>query len=316
MQFYIHIGPGKTGTSVIQYELNNNINSLKNHGIFYPEQSFDVNRISNGNALTILDKINGEYKVNKDKIHSVSELASINSCTSILLSSESFYPIISQLISEIPNACYIAYIRNPISQVVSAYNQRVKRKGYVNAFTFGKKKIFKPLYNLNKIKSCHDIRLRSYLFDYDNQWNITNDLLRTIGSKLKIESRIEHINTSYSYEALEFKRRANRFLDMKYQRKLDYILQDYNINHDKYSLISIDEQKNTNKLIVDILTKQISITNHPHNLHKLVSILEKKEVFPYKNQSNQDLYFDDIHRFIASKDADFWIEIKEILTKL
>lgn len=308
IKFYIHIGPAKTGSSVIQYWLNNNIESLKKHGIFYPKHLNEA-PINNGNALAILDKKNGVYEISQDKIDEIYEQASIESCSSILISSESFYPIIYQLLSKMPDACYIAYIRDPISSKLSEYNQKIKRKGLEAVFKL-KKNLFNQLIILNNINSCHDIRLRSYFFDYDKQWNISNDLLRTIGSNLKNEDPALEMNNSYAFDALEFKRRANSFLDIKHQQKLDSILQNYNPQHNKYSLITIEEQENIKKLSLDVLIEQTSISNHSHNLHKLVAMLEKKENLPFMDQSNQDLCFDDVYEFIASKDINLASKLK------
>ena len=310
MKFYIHIGPGKTGSSAVQYTLENNIDALKKNGIFYPEHSYDINNISNGNSQAILDKLDGVDHVNKDKIDSLCDQAKRENCSSILLSSESFYPIINELISCIPNACYVAYIRNPLIEKNSAYNQRVKRKGFTDIFKLARKKLFSPLYELNQINPRHRIILRSYLFDYDNSWNITDDLLNAIGIKININQPVKYINNSYSFEALELKRRANSFLNKKDQQILDLILQGYNVDHKKFSLMSVDQQKSLNKMLLEILNEQISITNHSNNLHRLVALIEKNKTLPFKDQMDKDVCFKDIYKYIATKNPELLLELK------
>jgi hypothetical protein len=310
MKFYIHIGPGKTGSSAVQFALEKNIDSLKSNGIFYPKHSYDTNNISNGNAQAILDKLDGINYVNKDKIGSLCDQAQRENCSSILLSSESFYPIINELISCVPNASYVAYIRNPLIEKNSAYNQRVKRKGFTGIFKLARKKLFKPLCELNQINAKHRILLRSYLFDYDNSWNITDDLLNAIGARIKLNEPVKYINNSYSFEALELKRSANNFLNKKDQQKLDLILQGYNVDHEKFSLMSIDQQKSSNEMLLEILNEQISKTNHSNNLNKLVSFMEKNKTLSFKDQMNKDVCFENVYEYIATKDSGLLLKLR------
>lgn len=123
----IHIGPPKSGTSAIQYSLQQNRQKLAANGIYYPKHLTDVNGISSGNLSSIYDVSIKGRSINTAKVSTLLvKCAELNMHT-LVLSSEFFFERITEIVAVLPQAKFIAYIRNPLDSFESLYNQSVKR---------------------------------------------------------------------------------------------------------------------------------------------------------------------------------------------
>ncbi|XQF90874.1 sulfotransferase [Pseudoalteromonas espejiana] len=129
MKTIIHIGPPKTGTSAIQKWLKDHASYLLSKGVYYPEHQQDSNGISSGNFLSVFSAHNGDYVFNPKKLQDIITKAQAANCSTLLLSSEFFFSRLPALIKAIPDAQFIAYVRNPAQLHESHYNQSVKRHG-------------------------------------------------------------------------------------------------------------------------------------------------------------------------------------------
>jgi arsenate reductase-like glutaredoxin family protein len=130
----VHTGPGKTGSSAIQAWLLKNSHFLEARGVYYPKHDILKNQISSGHLQEILNKNEkGEWKVEPKKIARLLNTFHQSDCHTLLLSSEYFFHKIVEIQKYIPNAEFIAYIRNPVELIESNY-KGVKRHTKINRF--------------------------------------------------------------------------------------------------------------------------------------------------------------------------------------
>ena len=205
-----------------------------------------------------------------------------STATKLVLSSEFFFKNIELLHATIPSAIFIAYVRNPIHNTESAYNQSVKRHGNVRKI--------KPVVNINtytltllervvqKIGRNHFI-----LRTYDNKLFTGRDIVSDFSSILdvKINFTVEKTSTnqSYSFEALEFKRWLNQFELEEVTNLLDQLLQGYKHGITKFSLLEPRCFEKYKVQTVEYLTKYNSRLNI-FNGDKLIVNIENELAGP------------------------------------
>lgn len=235
----IHIGPPKTGTSAIQYCLQNDSERLASLGIYYPKHTTDINGISSGNVNSIYDVIDGERVLSKTKFSELVSQCKTSNMHTLLLSSEFFFERLSDLVDLIPTARFIAYIRNPLDSFESLYNQSVKRHHHIKPIS---RRATLPRFYLAKLDSLVEqysadrFMLRSYSSSGFEGGSIITDFY----SVLSIEAPsnvVKQINLSYSFEALEFKRWLNVFCSPTLALQADKLLQAFNSSLQKFTLL-------------------------------------------------------------------------------
>ncbi|MDO6617651.1 hypothetical protein [Shewanella sp. 6_MG-2023] len=237
----IHAGPGKTGTSAIQHWLNSNCEALSSAGIYYPEHEIDTNNVSSGNLYSIYDRLSsGMLVLNTEKVASLKRDFINKSENILLLSSEFFFLRVVELHKVFPEAEFVFYLRNPLELIESNYNQSVKRQQNIEPFRLPETvnfKVFSVLTSLFEHEKKINITIQPYSNSQFFKGNIIQDLLKVVGVEtLQVEST--QVNSSYSLEALEFKRNANFFLDKNNSIELDLALQAYQLGEFNYSLMS------------------------------------------------------------------------------
>ncbi len=243
MEILIHVGPPKTGTSFIQQWCSRHKEWLLLHGVFYPEHHMDRNLISSGNLLSLFENDGDNcLTFSTTRLESAKKEAERLNAEKILFSSEYFFDHMGDLLTQIPNAKFVLYLRNELEAVESSHNQSVKRHFKTTPF----KDIHRPISTtLRKILKCFQTHpttrflLRFYSDDMFIGGNIVADLLSTIGlntDKLVVQSRI--VNSSYSSKALELKRALNFYKDRAFHDALDEYLQNISEESQKYSLLS------------------------------------------------------------------------------
>ena len=101
----------------------------------------DENGISSGNAREICaPDPEGRLALDHQKLTNVLNAFENNPKAHILLlSSESFFRIIDDIIQAVPDAEIICFLRNPVEFQLSIYNQSVKRHGNQRPFAPGKR---------------------------------------------------------------------------------------------------------------------------------------------------------------------------------
>ena len=238
-EIYIHVGPPKTGTSAVQKWLSSNQSFLKKQGVFYPSHSVDANGVSSGNVKSVYDiDENKQLCLNKVRLTNLIDTFHKSEYSILLLSSEFFFREMDEFKLHIPNAKFIAYIRNPLETKESSYNQSVKRHFQVKKINVVRRKQLPFMVRLVEFSEQfgeQDLVLRLYGERYFHHNNIVSDLLTVIGIELNVELPL--VNNSYQFEAREFKRWFNQFHLEDYQANVDRALQGYLEGCGQYSLI-------------------------------------------------------------------------------
>lgn len=244
MNILIHIGPPKSGTSAIQKWLLTNVEKLKDQGVYYPKHSIDPNGVSSGNLLSLFTRVeSGNLEFSESKKQKLLRDFELSGCSTLLLSSEFFFLQHPILAKAFPAAKFIAYLRYPVEVIESSYNQGVKRHGEIKKLGVPAKPKSFQLKTLERfIKSVGKERyiLRPYHEACYNGGSLISDFCSVLGLSSSVcysETNQERVNTSYSIDALEFKRWFNQFPLGELQPILDRFLQSYSASATGYSLI-------------------------------------------------------------------------------
>jgi hypothetical protein len=235
----IHIGPPKTGTSAIQFCLQNDRKRLAEAGIFYPEHTTDINGISSGNLNSIFDVVGDDRVLNEAKITQLLQLCNRSNFHTLLLSSEFFFERLADIFELLPSSRFIAYVRNPLDSFESLYNQSVKRHHHTKPIKNSAKLPRFYLVKLDKFIeqfSSERFILRSYSSKAFTGGNIIDDFYSILGVTPP-DNIINKINPSYSFEALEFKRWLNQFCSSQIALKADKLLQAYSSDKQRFTLL-------------------------------------------------------------------------------
>lgn len=239
-EIYIHVGPPKTGTSALQQWLSHNRSFLETNSIYYPPHNVDVNGVSSGNVRNFYD-LNEDKQLclNAEGLEQLLRDFEASRCSILLLSSEFFFRRMDELKLRLPTVKFIAYLRNPLEIKESSYNQSVKRHfqlAPINATRGKRLPYMSRLVDFVQQHGNDSLKIRLYGSRYFKGGNIVSDLLSVLGVEQQVALPI--INSSYQFEALEFKRWLNQFKLEEYQVLVDRALQGYLEGTGDYSLIS------------------------------------------------------------------------------
>ena len=233
----LHIGPPKTGSSAIQKCFLDNRELLLTDGIFYPTHCTDANGISSGHQETILTQNEqGEFVIDRAKISTVIEQFNNSAAHTMVLSSEAFFRRAGNLVRILPNCEVVGFVRNPIDFIESQYNQSVKR--HMNA-----NKIELPSQpGIGQIKGLSQIidetpQKKFHLHTYLRGEDIIDKFANVIGLTVKLAKPRGQVNSSYTHEALQFKRMINTFSLAKIDAELDRALQGFTDGCSSYTYI-------------------------------------------------------------------------------
>ncbi len=129
MNFYIHIGTHKTGSTALQYFFQQNKDKLQEHGFYYPTEGV-VDAGHHQIAWAAKKKETGELA---DLMSAVMDAANKKKCSSIILSSEEFEFIrdvncLKNLKNVLGEHTYkiIVFLRRQDTLLESEYNQHIK----------------------------------------------------------------------------------------------------------------------------------------------------------------------------------------------
>ena len=198
----------------------------------------------------------------------------------------------------------IAYIRDPLDALESVYNQGVKRHYQTRRLIISdspKTPSLDLLVKQVKEFGSDAFIIRPYDFKLFEGGNIVTDFLSVLGVRhlKRVESGV--INSSYVFEALEFKRWMNQFKHADLHSLLDSFLQNYSDGTKTFSLL--EEQKRitirqffSQKL--EALSRDVPIQNG----QAFISALNHKALKPYKKQEiTEDIF---MSMLIALIDSD------------
>ena len=259
----IHTGPGKTGSSAIQAWLTKNTKWLQSQGVFYPKHNLSKEQISSGNLREILVQKKGDtsWQVDREKVTQLMTRFKNSRCNILLLSSEFFFHNIIKIQDAIPEAEFVAYIRNPVELLESNYNQSVKRHSSTKLFTTPtgiNHFLWQYLTRVyNKVDNSH-LHLRPFDESLMQGGNIVSDLLSILDIELTEGLDNKRINPSFTFPCMEFKRLLNHFGLGELEPHLDKILQCCDIGMREYSLISPEKFEKLNSESCERMEKFIS----------------------------------------------------------
>jgi len=281
-QIFIHAGPPKTGTSALQKWLNENINLLASFGVFYPRHNSDSNGISSGNLFAIYSKDESNTCIfDNSKTQALIAEFHKSEFSILFLSSEFFFKRMHEIKQHIPEAIFICYIRDPMEKRESLYNQGVKRHSFTDPFPkkFGEK----PVPDITLMQefiskySSPELIIRLYGEYYFKDSSIVSDILFILGIDYK--ANLPYINSSYTLEALEFKRWVNNYNISEFNSDIDIALQKITTGTNNYSLVSPDiyiKQRNSDYIGLSDFFKQNTIENSAQFLNDLANKRQKE----------------------------------------
>ena len=318
----IHTGPGKTGSSAIQAWLTKHRQFLYSEGIYYPEHNLSKEKISSGNLRTILSQpkleersnTNNDWYVDEDKIKVLLADFNESDCSVLLLSSEFFFHRMIEIQKLIPEAEFIAYIRNPVELLESNYNQAIKRHGTLAKFSAPKsldQYFWKYLRNACETVGADCVYLRPYDENLMVGNNIISDLLSVLGIDKSVENK--RVNPSFTFASLEFKRLLNHFDLGALEPMLDTALQGCTLGATGYSLMKPEDFNRLNKqscLQMELFIEQF---NQDHLLPLLHAFKNADQRFYQKQEANRKQLFA-ITEYLSNKFKPLYFKLKDLVT--
>lgn len=311
---YIHVGPPKTGTSAVQKWLSDNQSFLERNGVLYPSHTVDQNGVSSGNVRTIYDvSEDKQFTLNVERISSLLDKFYKGNYTTLLLSSEFFFIRMLELKKHIPNAFFIAYVRNPLEVKESGYNQSVKRHFQVDRINPSRSKrlpYMARLVEYVRLNNKDDLHLRLFGENYFKNGNIVSDLLSVLGIEIKVS--LPRVNSSYQFEALEYKRWLNQFHLNEYQVLIDRALQGYSGGTSQYSLIHHRQYVDDSIYYSELIANYAQELDCKH-LQPLISDMKKALPKPYIEQTLSEVEFLSMCKYLQRElKVDYYLLSKKI----
>jgi hypothetical protein len=310
---YVHVGPPKTGTSILQSWLKSqSVRLLNASTVFYPDHDIDQNQVSSGhNQLFLEAKVGHKTQFNHQKFSALLSTFDAMNKDILLLSSEYFFYQIPEFVkyADKYKIKFIAYVRPEFEFIESIYNQSVKRN-----------KQNMPMPMRNEIRYSYLDTLLEYLSTVGAEYfllraygsrdffekNIVTDFLsifaiETLADK---DTIVPIVNSSYSFECLEFKRWINNFEIAELDNVLDKKLQSYPHTGQNYSLIP-QQIYNTYKVQtldkISLINEKCKIENH----QKLISYINQTSRPVYMHQELHDAHLIKVLDFLQTQDLEF-----------
>lgn len=317
----VHAGLTKTGTSAVQQWLLANRDALAEQGVEYPDHPIDSNGVSSGNRETLLEHRDGDYHVNEARIAETLAAAEAAGREVLLLSSEFFLQRLPDLVTALPaDTRYVAYVRDPLTHLESAYNQKVKRRGLTLPFD---PDMAEPNVSIRRLASIldelpdtTDIVLRPYHADLFEGGDVLADLLVTAGidrTGLTLPEPVR-INPSYTFPALEFMRAANHYPLGSIAPRLDVALQLCTAGEGPFSLLSRRQYRALRKAATaqfDVL-----IRTHGHDsLAGLRDLLVDEPQRPRRRQPAAPKDLRPVADHVRDQAPDVFAELEQLVTQ-
>ncbi len=283
----LHAGPPKTGTSAVQHWLQAHAVELRNYGVSYPVHRLDKNDVSSGNLTEVLERVAPrEWRVSPALVERLLKKFETEDCATLLLSSEFFFRILRDVAQMLPTAEFVVYLRDPTELRQSGYAQGVKRHGVTKPFKVNSnpgRGVVNRLRALMEFGLGDRLIIRPYSQELFAGGSIVSDLLSVLGVEMPVEMS-QAVNTSYTFEALEFKRHANHFPLGRHAARLDRVLQACNAGQSTYSLLEPVEARRVRQLFVAEL-QEFAVTWRQPQLLPFAEWLEARQERPWRQQT-------------------------------
>jgi len=303
-RIFIHLGPGKTGSSAIQKAFLAQQKWLRAKGYFYPTHAVDDNGISSGHRKKLLSRTGNDLKIDGAKISKLKAEVKRSGCHSMILSCEALISYMDELREFFPNAVFIAYLRDPIRLEESLYNQRVKRHRFTELF---KIKNGKPNFGVLRLLERHfnkfgteKFQLRLYHKSLFCHQSILCDFAEAVGiANFPEPANLEVVNSKYSHPALLFKRRLNHWSLGEYDmEELDKVLQQHS-DPKNYSLIPPEEYSQVRERVQQEL--KAFFEAHAIEGQQFLDLLRSEDQEPGQSQELSDLELQQMLNFLKNE---------------
>lgn len=228
----LHIGRPKTGSSALQYFLWNNRETLREHGILYP-QSVMHHRASHKLALAFQPDLPGHQLVAEQSIKQIYEMLSDEAehtgSETIVASSENLYLVDPRQVAACMPADMdveiLCYVRRQDHVLASSFVQEVKTgdTGFdtpVREYAFHEERLHWLDYErvLDEWADAFGSgRVKALVYpDDDPEWSIFRDFSQVAGLPYgAMTAPVQRINPSPSRDVLDFIRMINHREDLK-----------------------------------------------------------------------------------------------------
>ena len=312
----VHVGPGKTGSSALQKWAVENSDYLKNNGIFYPLHNVDENGVSGGNILSVANLTpQNTYEIDNNKINYLLNKFDKSSCSTLLLSSEHFFYTLFDLVKALSVDNIVIYLRNPLEQEESGYNQRVKRHGEIRTFSLRseyRSAVIDRLSEILDVLGDKMITVRPY-GGFDESWDVVVDFFECLNIALS-GRRKEIINKSYSYDALEFKRMLNFFDLGELNSDIDVFLQSYSRGAPSFSLLEAGLRDRVDSVIVREIHRLSKI--YPETgLDGCFKKIKRQSFRPYMDQRIEKPNLNLIVKSLKSRELALYSRLSKLIAK-
>jgi hypothetical protein len=244
---YVHIGPGKTGSSALQVFLARHAEALARQGVLYPSWD-DSNRraaageITSGNGVVLCRYLGVAHPAGLPEAEIERLVAQgLSDAPSVLLSSELLQSASVEGLHRLQDLAarlgarlrYIYYLRSAFPVYVSIYNQAVKRSGYQGTLEeFVRTRPMSHYQTLRRLVAASGagaVVLRSY---ESARADLPSDFMQAIGLPALPEDADaqELVNPSLSAIDTNILRSLNRFLSNAQDSRVlsDWMLENAN----------------------------------------------------------------------------------------
>lgn len=256
-----------------------------------------------------------QLSLNKDRVSNLLDTFNTSEYSLLLLSSEFFFRRMDELKTHMPNAKFIAYVRNPMEIKESSYNQSVKRHFQLEKINTRRGKRLPYMARLVEFTDkfgTEDLYLRLYGDQYFKRGNIVSDLLSVLG--VEVNAKLPVVNNSYQFEALEFKRWFNQFHLEDYQVIVDRALQSFTSGSEQYSLIPEDlyiKDGTYYACVLEGYTKKLNTSV----LDPLIADMNNLTSKPYFTQKMSDEQFLSVCQYLQEVlQIDYYLMTKEVMS--
>lgn len=218
MEYILHIGPPKTGTTSLQKALSDNRETLRRHGVAYPavgtrglRRHIEWHHVFRGN----FDKLSGKPENFVERLNV--ETAGADIC---IMSCEEFSLLEPEAVTSLlprDRTRVVMYVREPVAHSVSNYRDGVKIGHTSMSYREYAQSYRPPFFSLAErwaaVFGMENLLIRSNDRD-DGQWDIVSDFAELLGLELDdaFPSHEYQRNTGIAGNLLFVKRVLNCFI--------------------------------------------------------------------------------------------------------
>lgn len=214
---YLHIGQTKTGSSFLQSTLAMAVEELKQQGIAYPIPEKIAEEARAGKITS------GNYWPRPGTLEALVEESVATGLPNLLISSEAIFDLIAspkgdfldQLQAQCPKAQLkvLCYLRDPVDQAISAFQQQVKRGGFTGTLSESLKRYAVPMQTVRALTRLRERGCETTVLNYSRH---KRSLLGSMETWLGLpvgtlpKPSVGRVNRSLTNAELELQRAFNR----------------------------------------------------------------------------------------------------------